>query len=44
MIQIREKGLDRDPVLVDLVENHLEDFENNRLKPLMKKFGSRRTT
>ena len=38
MIQIREKGLDRDPVLVDLVENHLEDFENNRLKPLMKKF------
>lgn len=38
MIQIREKGLDRDPVLVDLVENHLEDFENNRLKPIMKKF------
>ncbi len=38
LIQIRSLKYDRDPLLVDLITNHLEDLENKRYKALTKKF------
>lgn len=38
LIQIKNLGYDRDPVLRELVESHLEDLEAKRYKPLLKKF------
>lgn len=38
MVQIRELNYDRDPVLVELVDTHLEDLEARRYKPLLRKF------
>lgn len=38
MVQIEALGYDRDPVLVGLVKEHLEDLEKHRYKPLTKKF------
>ena len=38
LIQIRALEYDRDPILLDLVSNHLEDLEARRYKPLMRKF------
>lgn len=38
LIQIQNLGYDRDPVLRELVESHLEDLEAKRYKPLLKKF------
>ncbi|MDO5537493.1 MAG: RNA polymerase factor sigma-54 [Desulfovibrionaceae bacterium] len=38
LVQVREKGLDQDPVLVSIISDHLGDFESNRLKPLMHRF------
>lgn len=38
LVQIKELNYDRDPILVDLVENHLDDLEARRYKPLLKKF------
>ncbi len=38
LVQIEVLGYDRDPVLVSLVRDHLEDLEKHRYKPLTKKF------
>lgn len=38
MIQIRDLNYDRDPILVELVQSHLEDLEARRYKPLLRKF------
>lgn len=38
LVQLRNLGYDRDPILVELVESHLEDLEAARYKPLLKKF------
>ncbi len=38
MIQIRNLNYDRDPILVSLVTEHLEDLEAKRYKPIMRKF------
>jgi len=38
MVQIEALGYDRDPILVSLVRDHLEDLEKHRYKPLTKKF------
>lgn len=38
MIQVRNLGYDRDPILVDLIENYLEDLEARRYKPILRKF------
>ena len=38
LIQIRNLHYDRDPVLVELVQSHLEDLEAKRYKPLLRKF------
>ncbi len=38
LIQIKALGYDRDQVLVDLVRDHLEDLEDRRYKPLLRKF------
>lgn len=38
LIQIRSLGYDRDAVLMELVEKHLEDLEARRYKPLLRKF------
>ncbi len=38
MVQLRNLRYDRDPILVSLVTDHLEDLENKRYKPLMRKF------
>ncbi|MCR5813902.1 MAG: RNA polymerase factor sigma-54 [Desulfovibrio sp.] len=38
LIQIKELNYDRDPILVSLVSDHLEDIEMRRYKPLLKKF------
>lgn len=38
LIQIRDLGYDRDPILVELVENYLEDLEAGRYKPILRKF------
>ncbi len=37
LTQIEALGYDRDPVLVSLVRDHLEDLENSRYKPLLRK-------
>ncbi len=38
MIQLKSLNYDRDPILVALVTEHLEDLENKRYKPLLRKF------
>jgi RNA polymerase sigma-54 factor len=38
LVQLRMMGYDRDPVLVSLVTEHLEDLEARRYKPLLRKF------
>ncbi len=38
LTQIKVAGYDRDPVLVEIVSEHLEDLENRRYKPLLRKF------
>ncbi len=38
LVQIEVLGYDRDPVLVELVRDHLEDLEKRRFKPLCRKF------
>jgi len=38
LVQMEVLGLDRDPILVSLVREHLEDLEKHRYKPLTKKF------
>ncbi|GFM35444.1 RNA polymerase sigma-54 factor [Desulfovibrio psychrotolerans] len=38
LVQIEVLGYDRDPVLVELVREHLEDLEKRRYKPLCRKF------
>lgn len=38
LVQLRVYELDRDPVLVELVKEHLEDLEKKRYKPLCRKF------
>ena len=38
MVQIRSLNYARDPILVELVESHLEDLEAKRYKPLLRKF------
>ncbi|MDR3320762.1 MAG: RNA polymerase factor sigma-54 [Desulfovibrio sp.] len=38
LIQIKNFGYDRDSVLVDLIQSHLEDLEAKRYKPLLRKF------
>jgi DNA-directed RNA polymerase specialized sigma subunit, sigma54 homolog len=38
MVQIKSLNYDRDPILVELVESHLEDLEAKRYKPLLRKF------
>ena len=39
LIQIEVNGYDRDPVLVELIRDHLEDLQQRRYKPLLKKFS-----
>lgn len=38
MVQIKNLNYARDPILVELVESHLEDLEAKRYKPLLRKF------
>lgn len=38
LVQMEVLGMDRDPILVSLVRDHLEDLEKHRYKPLTKKF------
>jgi len=38
LVQMEVLGYDRDPILVSLVREHLEDLEKHRYKPLTKKF------
>ncbi len=38
LVQIAERGLDKDPVLVGIVSNFLEDFEAKRFKPMMRRY------
>ncbi len=38
LIQIKMLGYDRDPVLVGLIRDNLEDLEAHRYKPLLRKF------
>lgn len=38
LVQIEVLKYDRDPILVELVRQHLEDLENRRYKPLLRKF------
>lgn len=38
MVQMEFYGLDNDPILVELVREHLEDLEKKRYKPLARKF------
>ncbi len=38
LIQIRNLNYDRDPILRELIECHLEDLEARRYKPLLRKF------
>lgn len=37
LVQIKQLRYDRDPILVALVTDHLEDIENKRFKPIMRK-------
>ncbi|MDR0466769.1 MAG: RNA polymerase factor sigma-54, partial [Deltaproteobacteria bacterium] len=38
LVQIKVLRYDRDPILVELVRDHLEDLEERRYKPLLRKF------
>ncbi len=38
LVQIKNLNYDRDPILLELITNHLPDLENNRYKALAKKF------
>lgn len=38
LVQLRNLHYDRDPVLLELVQSHLEDLEAKRYKPLLRKF------
>ena len=38
LIQLKNLNYDRDPVLLELVQSHLEDLEAKRYKPLLRKF------
>ena len=38
LVQLKNLRYDRDPVLVELVESHLEDIEAKRYRPLLRKF------
>ncbi len=38
LTQLRFYKMDNDPVLVELIKNHLEDLEKKRYKPLCRKF------
>lgn len=38
LVQLHSFGMDDDPVLVELVKEHLEDLEKKRYKPLCRKF------
>ena len=38
LIQLKDRKYDRDPILVALVTEHLEDIEAKRYKPLLRKF------
>ncbi len=38
LIQLKSLNYDRDPILLELVESHLEDLEARRYKPLLRKF------
>ena len=38
LIQIKNLNYDRDPVLAELIQSHLEDLEAKRYKPLLRKF------
>ncbi|WP_276819599.1 RNA polymerase factor sigma-54 [Mailhella massiliensis] len=38
LIQMRAEHYDRDPILVSLVRDHLEDLEKQRYKPLLRQF------
>lgn len=38
IIQLKNLKYDRDPVLLELVQTHLEDLEAKRYKPLLRKF------
>ena len=38
LIQLKSLNYDRDPILLDLVQSHLEDLEAKRYKPLLRKF------
>ncbi len=38
LVQLKVLRYDRDPVLVELVREHLEDLEERRYKPLLRKF------
>lgn len=37
-IQLRDLKYDRDPILMELVDKHLDDLEARRYKPLLRKF------
>ncbi|WP_027181989.1 RNA polymerase factor sigma-54 [Oleidesulfovibrio alaskensis] len=38
LVQVEVLGYDRDPVLVELIRDHLEDLEKRRYKPLLRKY------
>ncbi len=38
LVQVEVLGYDRDPVLVEIIKEHLEDLEKRRYKPLCRKF------
>lgn len=38
LVQLAVSGMDKDPILVSLVSEHLEDLEKRRYKPLVRKF------
>jgi len=38
LVQLKVLRYDRDPILVELVRDHLEDLEERRYKPLLRKF------
>jgi RNA polymerase sigma-54 factor len=38
LVQVKALNYDRDPILVDIITNHLEDLEKRRYKPLARKY------
>ena len=38
LIQLKDEHYDRDPILVGLVRDHLEDLERQRYKPILRQF------